>query len=745
MEQSRRDVIKLTLSAAANSRILAAGAAAEAILTGCSGSGNTGSSSTGGATTPTPTVSAPSNLSYSSPAQGTVGTALASLTPTVAGSVTSYSVSPALPAGLTLNASTGVISGTPTAAAVLTTYTITASNAGGSTSFALAITINGAIVISASTNTPTALTPVALTVVGLDLTKAFTVQLSNSSGYSAVLNPIRTNAANGIVVVAAPLYINPTTGTTGALTASLQITQGSLTSNALAWQIADLPSVASYGVNPGDISRGFFNAQSIYYGVTVNALQAMRALPTSKTNTSVVQAHLMTQQISTIEARSNADLIVSGSQTSLSVGTTTDGSPIAYDAHSLDIQDRIFGMYLQSIGYLPTTIYSDIPAVAKPPYVHQQTRNANRQRSTPLRHGSPYVGRAIASTKPLIDNSTARILPVPLRASDQAVTPEVEPRAITPAAIIDGLGYLGGAIGLTNAAIQANTATNSTDSAIAFGQGISTLAVVLGTLAASPELIAAATIVGTGYALAGLANDGYKWYTASDAVTAATDSGNAAALATAQKQLSDAQASFTLDAVGSVLGVFGLPTEIAGDVGLGAQVVTALTSAQTGLTGVAVQGLSLLTNVVGLAVTANGEAMSADVQSTQASNLEVPASSTSFGLIDGMVAVTDSNGPILSPLSGAYLTEPNTGTAFSTLAGADDNYSLIVPLDVPGYNYTDMSLEPYDPVSFETTGAPIVIDLATLTATTPLQVPTISGTCTDTDAGDPDEDDPDCD
>jgi hypothetical protein len=740
MAQSRRDVIKLGLSVLADSQI-AAGTGALAVLTGCGGSGGQNGSSS----RPGSTVSAPSKLSYSTPALGTVDKSFGPLTPTVTGSVTSYSVAPSFPAGISLDASAGIIAGTPTVAAALTTYTVTASNAGGSTTCALVITINGAIVIVGSTNAPTALTPVVLNVVGLDFTTAFTVQLSNPAGYSSLLTPIRVNAGEGVVVVAAPLYIDPTTGSTAPLTASLQIMQGALTSNALAWQIADLPSVDSYGVNPGDISRGFFNAQSIFYGISVNALQAMRALPTSKTDTSAVEAHLMTQQKSTIEARGSVDLIVTGSQPSLAVGTAADGSGINYDAHSVDIQDRIFGMYLQSIGYLPTTIYSGIPASAGKPYIHTANHKAHAKRSIDIIDDHAYVGRAIAHTKPQIDDGTPRVSAVPLSAHHHRELASANGTVPTPVEIINGLSYLGGAIGITNSAIQINTAKNSTDSTIAFGQGISTEILVLGTLAGLPELVAAATIVGTGYALAGLVNDSYKWYTASNAVTAATDSGDAAALAAAQKNLSDAQANVAVDAVGSVLGVFGLPAEVANEVGLGAEVVQAMTTAQTGLSGVAVQGLSLLTNAVGLAVTANGQEMSTDAQSTEGSNSEVPVSSDSFGLVDGMVIVTDSNGPGLSPLSGAYLTEPNTGTAFSTLAGTDDNYSLIVPLDVPGYNYADVSLEPYDPVSFVATGAPIVVDLSALAATNPMNVPSITGVCIDDDASAPDEDDPDCD
>jgi hypothetical protein len=78
-------------------------------------------------------------LSYQSPQTFTVGTAIAALAPTVTGTVAGYSVSPALPAGLALDASTGAITGTPTAPAATAAYTVTASNAGGSTTFALSI------------------------------------------------------------------------------------------------------------------------------------------------------------------------------------------------------------------------------------------------------------------------------------------------------------------------------------------------------------------------------------------------------------------------------------------------------------------------------------------------------------------------------------------------------------------------------------------------------------------------------
>jgi hypothetical protein len=102
----------------------------------------------GGNTSTTLTVAVlpvvPSDLSYAN-INGTVGTAITNVNPTVTGTVDSYSISPALPAGLVLNTGTGVISGTPSAAAASDTYTVTATNAGGYASTTLTIVVGYAV------------------------------------------------------------------------------------------------------------------------------------------------------------------------------------------------------------------------------------------------------------------------------------------------------------------------------------------------------------------------------------------------------------------------------------------------------------------------------------------------------------------------------------------------------------------------------------------------------------------------
>jgi len=104
-------------------------------------------------------IAAPSALSYTSPVQATKGTAITPLSPTVTGTVTSYSVSPTLPAGLSLSKTSGVLAGTPTAAASQTTYTISAMNAAGSASFAWVLTVKSGNAISGTAASGSPITP----------------------------------------------------------------------------------------------------------------------------------------------------------------------------------------------------------------------------------------------------------------------------------------------------------------------------------------------------------------------------------------------------------------------------------------------------------------------------------------------------------------------------------------------------------------------------------------------------------
>jgi hypothetical protein len=85
----------------------------------------------------------PGNLRYAAnPVVYQAGAAIAPNAPTSSGGpIASYSVSPALPAGLTLSPTTGVIYGTPIFGAAPATYVVTATNSGGSASATLSLTV----------------------------------------------------------------------------------------------------------------------------------------------------------------------------------------------------------------------------------------------------------------------------------------------------------------------------------------------------------------------------------------------------------------------------------------------------------------------------------------------------------------------------------------------------------------------------------------------------------------------------
>ncbi len=103
-------------------------------------------------------AAAPASMSYrEATVTYTAGQAIAANAPTSSGGpVTAYSIAPALPAGLSLDAQTGIISGTPTATTAAATYTVTGTNVTGSTTATLQITVVAAVVAPASLSYTTA-------------------------------------------------------------------------------------------------------------------------------------------------------------------------------------------------------------------------------------------------------------------------------------------------------------------------------------------------------------------------------------------------------------------------------------------------------------------------------------------------------------------------------------------------------------------------------------------------------------
>lgn len=158
----------------------------------------------GGDSSPPP-LPAPTGLAYPETGTWVVGQAITPLTPTVSGTVSSFSVTPALPAGLALDTTSGALTGTPTTPTANATYVITAANSSGSASYSLEFQIGTVDILSGASATRSV---VAGTSISID-----TVIKPRYLGFSGTLYS-RASDANG--VFSAPVTV--TSNTDGSFT-----------------------------------------------------------------------------------------------------------------------------------------------------------------------------------------------------------------------------------------------------------------------------------------------------------------------------------------------------------------------------------------------------------------------------------------------------------------------------------------------------------------------------------------------
>ncbi len=165
----------------------------------------------------------------------TVGTAITPITiSSSGGAVESYSIAPAIPNGLSFNATNGTISGTPSAVAGTTSYTITAENSVGSDSATVAITVNEApttsvdvpiISINPATlvaTVGTAITPITITSNGGDVI-SYSISSTLTTGLS-FNTATGTISGTPLVVTGSTSYTITATNSGGTDMATIAIT-----------------------------------------------------------------------------------------------------------------------------------------------------------------------------------------------------------------------------------------------------------------------------------------------------------------------------------------------------------------------------------------------------------------------------------------------------------------------------------------------------------------------------------------
>lgn len=171
------------------------------ILTGCGGGGG-GVGGGGGGVDSGGDVGQPTapQASYTTPQVYGENQPISPLVPAISGTATSFSVTPSLPAGLALDATTGSISGKPTAVAATADYTITVTGPDGSTTTSLRLAVVPVVSVSRLVVASTSVYPlVTLDAAALGLSGSVYAKASDAGGVFSA--PVAVNADGGNYVL----------------------------------------------------------------------------------------------------------------------------------------------------------------------------------------------------------------------------------------------------------------------------------------------------------------------------------------------------------------------------------------------------------------------------------------------------------------------------------------------------------------------------------------------------------------
>jgi hypothetical protein len=601
---------------------------------------------------------------------------------------------------VTISSSTVTYTAPTTPAQVSITAT---SVADPSKSASLSVNIAALSAGALSNSSPLPLTPIRISTAGLNTTAAVQIRFSNGSGFAATQNPIRV-ASDGTVIAAVPLYVDAGTGQIGPGTVSVVLTQGNQSTAPMPLNIQDLPPVNAYGTQLGEISRAVLNVEAMLISQELNQLQAFQLAPGNTVDTTKAQATLNKLLNAVIQARSDVDQISLDNTIVISSGTLSDGTPVQFDKTSLDLMDRVSGIFLtQTFGDLilsgtsshavrpEFTTSRHLARVVSPP-THIRGRHGQRrifESQQPFRvheWSASGKGQPQPTSLPELTFSQAKQLLIAMQTIQATTGFMAEGTASANAKNLsdEGRALAGGfsaALG-----IFPKSATNEALGGL--GSIVSDLDIISRCFAADGEFIAA-LVTGN----QGKINQ------------AVADSNN----------LSGLKVTATLLDLGSYL-VGYKPAAF-----LGSTVASLLNVYSDGQE---IQDLQ--------AVDATGQAIE--------NSFPIPLSTTQgIGEVIGNVNIPTNEG-IGAPLSGIELS--SNGISFDALADPVGNYQLFVPLQASPFNYGNTDVIIIDPISQSILGSEVV-DLSNLTTATPLQIPTIQGTpCSNIDF---DGDDPDCD
>ncbi len=204
----------------------------------------------------------------------TVGVAMPAIElPVASGAGITYSLTPALPAGLTFTAGTRLLSGTPTTEMTETTYTYTATNSAGSDEETFTLTVNpreGAPVLPAVGNkTYTAGTAVSETLPAVTSGTGVTYSLTPASWNGLAFNATdRVLSGTPIAAMSATTFTYTATNSAGRDTETFTITVGTVPAPTFAAGTVIANQMLTVGVAMPAIELPMATGRGITYSLT---------------------------------------------------------------------------------------------------------------------------------------------------------------------------------------------------------------------------------------------------------------------------------------------------------------------------------------------------------------------------------------------------------------------------------------------------------------------------------------------
>jgi hypothetical protein len=585
-----------------------------------------------------------------------------------------------------------------------------------------------------SNTNPFPLTPISVTTQGLNVAAPITIQFSDSTGFSATESPIRV-APDGTIVTAVPLYLSASAGTLSSGSVSMTITQGSSTTSAITINIQALPTVASYGVQPGDITHAMLVLQALQLSGSLNALQAIQGAPGNQVDTTAVQASLKTQLVAAIEARSDVDRVAVNSSVVIPSATLTDGTTLQFDAPTLDLMDRLQAIFLtQTFGQVVLQAQASAATV-------RNGANPIEARRIAGRHSQPsgVRGFAIPGVRSVAAPSVNGLVPAPNRPTYNQFASSIQPRSAlgNPQS---QLGQILLAIEGLNTSLQlplqtvkaldpktVSAATNNDPNAIldqvsAIGAGIDAVNKLLPDAEKFGAMTAMLSVTNT--VVHCLTNDAMYIYAG---VTGDTATQAVIVQDMAENETKSVDALFALLPFVPGLGALQPAAEVASSVW------------GYWTTG---RDYYCLANNNGSSVCPDKADTNTAEQADQQNQQLFSSTNPEFADVTG-TATESSNLGVQAPQAGVEL-NPAPGGEIDTLADPNGDFQMWVPLGDPTFNYGAADFSLFDPVT-DTVLSSETVDLSQAGSTASVVIPALSGTCNDTDIDNPDGDDPDCD